>query len=208
MSTTTPRKEYRIFKTEIKAKQDAPQIEGYAAVFNTTADLGYLREFIAPGAFKRAIAEKQDVRALFNHDPSNVLGRTKSGTLTLNEDNTGLHFVCDLPDTQIGRDVRTMIMRGDVDQCSFGFMVNKESVTYEDDGTCTREIQECDLFDVSPVTYPAYESTSVEARSNAAALVSYKHDPVPVEPLLPVEAKAADLLAQAKRRTYLAGLTL
>lgn len=196
---STPRKEYRIFQTTVRAKADSPQIEGYAAVFNVSADLGFLTERIAPGAFSRAIAEKQDVRCLFNHDPNNVLGRTKSGTLALSEDNTGLSYVCDMPDTQIGRDVHTMITRGDVDQCSFGFIVTKEEVTYNDDGSCTRQIQDCDLFDVSPVTYPAYESTSVEARSNETVLDTYKRD---------AEKSRSLEHAIAKRLTYLAEISL
>jgi HK97 family phage prohead protease len=198
---STPRKEYRIFKTTVRAKADSPQIEGYAAVFNVSADLGFLTERIAPGAFTRAIADKQDVRCLFNHDPNNVLGRTKSGTLTLSEDNTGLSYVCDMPDTQIGRDVHTMITRGDVDQCSFGFIVTKEQVSYKDDGTCLRQIQDCDLFDVSPVTYPAYESTSVEARSNEAALKTYQLD------VISADKQSLDHEI-AKRLTYLAALSL
>lgn len=200
---STPRKEYRIFQTTVRAKADSPQIEGYAAVFNVSADLGFLTERIAPGAFSRAIAEKQDVRCLFNHDPNNVLGRTKSGTLALSEDNTGLSYVCDMPDTQIGRDVHTMITRGDVDQCSFGFIVTKEQVSYNDDGTCVRQIQDCDLFDVSPVTYPAYESTSVEARSNETALNTYQRDALVSED----ESKSLEH-DTAKRLTYLAEISL
>jgi len=178
---STSRVEYRIFKTEIRAaKDEKPQIEGYAAVFNTETDLGYVRESIAPGAFKRAIAEKQDVRCLFNHEPDHVLGRTKSGTLALDEDAKGLHFLCDLPDTQMGKDVREMIKRGDVDQCSFGFIVRDEEITYDDD-FAKRVIKDADLFDVSPVTFPAYPTTSVEARSNAAILKAYKRDDDPDE---------------------------
>jgi HK97 family phage prohead protease len=171
----TKRIEYRIFKTQIRAKGDTPQIEGYAAVFNTETDLGWFRESIAPGAFKRALSEKQDVRCLFNHEPDHVLGRTKSGTLALNEDNTGLHFVCDLPETQMGKDVRAMILRGDVDQCSFGFIVREEDVVYGDKSKDTvRVIKDVDLFDVSPVTYPAYPTTSVEARSNAESFKKFR----------------------------------
>lgn len=165
--------EYRIFKTEVRAASEGkPQIEGYAAVFNVATDLGYVRESIAPGAFTDAIAEKQDVRCLFNHDANHVLGRTKSGTLALSEDNTGLKFVCDMPDTQSGKDVHAMIMRGDIDQCSFGFIVRDEEITYGENEVL-RVIKKCDLFDVSPVTYPAYPTTSVEARSNEAILNSY-----------------------------------
>jgi Escherichia/Staphylococcus phage prohead protease len=169
--------EHRIFTTELRASTtDNPQTNGYAAVFNTIIDLGWYKEQIAQGTFTRAIAEKQDIRALFNHNPDHVLGRTKSNTLALSEDNTGLRFSCDMPDTQTGRDVYTLVQRGDVDQCSFGFIVRDEKVTYDADGNALRTIKDADLFDVSIVTYPAYESTSVEARSRDAAAQTYKRN--------------------------------
>ncbi len=109
-----------------------------------------------------------DVRCLFNHNPDAVLGRTKAGTLRLSEDRTGLYFDCDLPDTQAGRDVRESVTRGDVDQCSFGFVVQGQNWREEKDGgggtQAIRELTDVDLFDVSPVTYPAYPQTSVSAR--------------------------------------------
>jgi HK97 family phage prohead protease len=173
---STPKTEYRIFKAEVRAsKGDKPQIAGYAAVFNTPTDIGYFREQIAPGAFTKAIADKQDVKCLFNHDPNKVLGRTKSGTLRLAEDNTGLKYECDIDQsTSVGKDVHAHIERGDVDQCSFGFVVRDEDISYDKEGTPTRTIKQADLFDVSPVTYPAYPTTSVEARSNAEALKELK----------------------------------
>ena len=197
--------EYRIFKTELRANADKPQIEGYAAVFSTRADIGYVTESIAPGAFTRAIAEKQDVRCLFNHEPDHVLGRTKSGTLALSEDSKGLKFVCDLPDTQMGRDVREMIKRGDVDQCSFGFVVIDEEVTRGE--TTTRVIKDVDLFDVSPVTYPAYPTTSVEARSNTEVMKSFKPEEVLIVPIVipavvvPVVEEKSTALDHAKAVT-------
>lgn len=148
--------------TELRAK-GGNAIEGYAAVFNSQSeDLGGFRESIRPGAFSRAIREKQDVRCLFNHNSDTILGRTRSGTLRLLEDSTGLQFNCDLPDTQAGRDVREMIRRGDINQCSFGFVAQDD--TWSRDGK-TRELVDVDLFDVSPVTYAAYPQTSVSARS-------------------------------------------
>jgi uncharacterized protein len=173
-------KEYRIIKMQVRASNDN-RIEGYAAVFNTVTDLGFFREQIKPGAFKRAIAEKQDVRCLFNHNADHVLGRTKSDTLTLEEDNTGLRFSCEMPGTQMGKDVYTMIQRGDIDQCSFGFVVTKESVEYDSQQSATRTIEECDLFDVSPVTYPAYPTTSVQARSVEDVGNRLKREPLPDE---------------------------
>ena len=97
------------------------KIVGYAAVFYRYDDPGTQYELysghverIQPGAFKRAIEEADDVRGLFNHEPSQILGRTKSGTMRLSEDETGLRYEIDVPDTQVGRDVVTSIDRGDV----------------------------------------------------------------------------------------------
>lgn len=165
------KREVRVLKgSQIRAKSaDKPGASGYAAVFNEITDLGWFREVIKPGAFSRALREAQDVRCLYNHDANAVLGRTKSDTLTLREDSKGLAFECDFPDTQLGRDLRASMDRGDVDQCSFGFIVRKQTWTEEkmDDGSCldTRTIEDVDLFDVSIVTYPAYEGTSCDVRS-------------------------------------------
>ena len=147
-----------------------PGISGYAAVFRDQYDSGWFIETIAPGAFSRALKEKQDVRCLFNHDANNLLGRTKSNTLTLAEDGTGLKFSCDLnADTPIATTVRAMVARGDLDGCSFAFMVRKQSWSEQanSEGVTIqyRTIEDVDLYDVGPVTYPAYESTSVSARS-------------------------------------------
>lgn len=157
---------------EVRATE-AGHIEGHAAVFNQEYvmwDTPSFRvvEVIKPGAFSRALKEKQDVRALFNHDASNILGRSQSNTLTLDENGRGLHFDCNPPETQLGRDVRTLIKRGDITGCSFAFTVKKQERTEEEiDGKIhvRREIQDVDLYDVGPVTYPAYEGTDVKARS-------------------------------------------
>jgi HK97 family phage prohead protease len=127
-------REFRIIHgTAIRAKADKPGIEGYAAKFNEEYDNGWFIETIKPGAFTRAVKEKQDVRGLMNHDANLVLGRTKSGTLSLNQDATGLYFECDLPDTQTARDLYELVKRGDIDGCSFGFQVMKQSWREEKD---------------------------------------------------------------------------
>ena len=154
-------------RIEIRAEGDEPgKLTGHAAVFNEEANIGgWFIERIAPGAFTKSIGRGDDVRALWNHDPSSILGRTRSGTLSLREDDRGLHVEIDPPDTQLGRDAMTLIKRGDVSQMSFGFRVVAEK--WEDrDGTEVRTILEADLFDVSPVTFPAYEGTSISARSS------------------------------------------
>jgi HK97 family phage prohead protease len=164
--------ERRVLKgTEIRAKQgDKPGIEGVGAVFNQQYDNGWFIETMKPGAFDRAISEAQDVRCLFNHDPNNVLARTKSGTLRLAIASDGLHFDCDTDSTGIASDVRAMIARGDVDGCSISFIVRKDTWSDEFDAKgdyvqSTRTIEDVDLFDVGPVTFPAYTQTSVGARS-------------------------------------------
>jgi HK97 family phage prohead protease len=170
------KREFRILPhAELRAKDGKAGIEGYAAVFNEfSEDLGgwsgyKFREVIMPGAFKDCLAADPDVRCLFNHDSNLVLGRTKAKTLSLREDQKGLFFGCDLPETQTARDLLTSIERGDVDQCSFGFYARKQKFGREedDDGnvTITRELHKVDLFDVSPVTFPAYPQTSVGTRS-------------------------------------------
>jgi HK97 family phage prohead protease len=150
---------------ERRAEGETPHIVGHAAVFNTTIDIGrWFRERIAPGAFKRAVAE-DDVRALFNHDENWILGRTKAQTLSLSEDDKGLAVDVLPPDTQLVRDlVLTPIERGDVSQMSFAFRVRKEE--WDETGDVPlRTLLEVELFDVSPVTFPAYPTTDVGLRS-------------------------------------------
>ena len=162
--------EKRVFRTEYrvtqKDKDEVPTIEGYSAVFNSDSeDMGFI-ERIAPGAFKKAL-KKSDVRSLFNHDPNFVLGRTKSGTLKLTEDETGLRMVTYPPDTQLIQDlVAAPIKRGDIDQQSFAFRVAKDTWEDLDKDIPKRTILEVEeLLDVSVVTYPAYADTSAALRS-------------------------------------------
>ncbi len=157
-------------RAEIRATADGHGVvRGYAAVTGVATDLGNgVTETIKPGAFRRTLAEGADVRALINHDDNLVLGRTKSGTLTLREDAKGLYFECELPNTTFAQDLRESVMRGDVDQCSFGFYCVADSVEYMENGTIHRTVQDLDLFDISVVTYPAYPTTSVSARNRNA----------------------------------------
>lgn len=150
-------------------------ISGYAALFNQETVIGGVygfREQIAPGAFDDAVG-RDDVRALFNHDPNFLLGRTKSGTLRLKVDKKGLRYDVDLPDTAQARDIRELILRGDVSGSSFGFVVHGEEwdeTPLKVGKLPLRTLTKLELFDVSPVTYPAYPQTSVSARSKAQAL--------------------------------------
>ena len=157
---------------ECRAKDDsAPaRISGHAAVFNEFAEIMGFRERILPGAFTAAI-KRDDVRALFNHDANFVLGRNKSGTLRMSEDEQGLAIEVDLPDTQLIRDmVQEPINRGDVSQMSFAFRVLEEEWRHFDDKPDERDIKEVRLYDISPVTYPAYEGTDVALASRSKSL--------------------------------------
>ena len=145
----------------------APVIEGYAAVFDQMSeDLGGFREIVRPGAFRDA--SKSDVRALMNHDANYVLGRTVSGTLELTEDEHGLQIRTTPPETQWAKDLMVTMQRGDVDQMSFGFMTIRDN-WFDQDGQVIRELLEVELFDVSVVTFPAYPQTVVNARDLLAA---------------------------------------
>ena len=146
------------------ADENNKVIEGYASVFNRKTDLGRFDEIIEAGAFTRAIQEGQDVRALIDHDSGRIIGRTKNGTLEMHEDTRGLFTRVTLPDTQDARDLATLIGRGDLDAMSFGFTV-KGDRWEKHEGRNTRHISDVDLYDISVVSYPAYEETSVALRS-------------------------------------------
>jgi len=163
----------RVMKiTELRVARGAdhrPRIIGYAARFNRpSCDLGGFVERIESGAFARTLADGDDVRALIDHNPTLVLGRTKAGTLRLREDDNGLMAEIDPPDTTAAQDVMESIRRRDVDGMSFGFMTRQESWDCDAD-PWQRTLQDVQLFDVSVVTYPAYPDTSVAVRSLKAA---------------------------------------
>ena len=170
-------KEIRCFDVELRVGEgDNPRIQGHAAVFNQwSEDLGGFREKIRPGAFKKTLKEA-DVRALFNHDSNYVLGRNRSGTLILSEDDTGLAIDIDPPDTTWANDLKVSMKRGDVNQMSFGFQTVKDEWNNEDTKNIERELVEVKLFDVSVVTYPAYPQTNAQVRSKVEQLAS---EPVP-----------------------------
>ncbi len=162
-----PTSELRIDGTE-----SAPKITGYAAVFNTWADIGgWFRESIKPGAFAKTIKEN-DIRALMNHNENYVLGRSKAGTLKLEEDSKGLAVEIDPVPATWANDLMTSMKRGDVNQMSFGFQVNKAENDYDKD---ERVLTDVTLFDVSVVTFPAYPTTSAQVRS----LFQHKTPPDP-----------------------------
>jgi HK97 family phage major capsid protein/HK97 family phage prohead protease len=149
-------------------------ITGYAAVFNSLSEPFFgFRERVMPGAFAKSVSEKDDVRALVDHDPSKILGRTRAGTLTLEEDKHGLRFSILPPDTQAGRDIKESIRRNDVTQMSFAFTTRTDRWLTEDEVEI-RELVDVRLFDVSVVTYPAYEDTEVALREYRARMKHQK----------------------------------
>lgn len=148
-----------------EAEDGALYIEGYFAVFDSPYPLwDGAEEVVKPGAFAGCLG--QDVRALANHDTTLVLGRTKAGTLELREDETGLWGKVKINrDDADAMNLYARVQRGDVDQCSFGFDIRKETFVDLGDGKCRWEINEVDpLFEVSVCTFPAYEATTVSAR--------------------------------------------
>jgi HK97 family phage prohead protease len=162
--------EKRAFRFEMRKADGEPRaMVGHAAIFGEPADIGgYFREQIEPGAFAASIKD-DDVRALFNHNPDYVLGRNTAGTLTLAEDSQGLKTTILPPDTQFARDLAVSIERGDINQMSFAFEVLAEEwIKGEDRALDLRKIKKVRLYDVSPVTFPAYEGTDIAVRSHDA----------------------------------------
>lgn len=152
---------------EVRKADDKRTVAGYAALFNSEADIGgAFREVIAPGAFSDTLGD--DIRALVDHDSGRVIGRSTAGTLRLSEDDKGLAVEIDLPDTTDGRDLAVSLERGDISGMSFGFRVTKD--TWDETGDMPlRTIQAVDLFEVSAVAFPAYDDTTLALRSLEAS---------------------------------------
>jgi HK97 family phage prohead protease len=176
---------------EVRAATGEPtRLVGYAAVFDELSEnLGGFREKIAPGAFSKSLGG--DVRALFNHDPNIIMGRTVAKTLFLSEDQRGLRVEILPPDTTWARDVIASIERGDVDQMSFGFRTKKDDWEENPKQELIRTLIEVDIFDVSPVVFPAYPQTDIAVRSMTAWQEAHK----PALPDFTAERRRLDLLA-------------
>lgn len=144
-----------------------PRIVGYAAVFNTrSADLGGFYEEIAPGAFTEALAATNEVLALVEHNPGQILGRRSAGTLTLTQDDHGLRFEIDPPETTVGNDAVVNVRRKDISGGSFRFPRGAKDSWRRDGGDSVRTIQKCGLSEVTLTAIPAYDATSASIRSS------------------------------------------
>ncbi len=164
--------ERRNITQEFRVSGDqTPTISGHAAVFDTPSnDLGWTEE-IDPHAFDAVMVTNPDVRALFNHHPDHVLGRTSSNTLKLSIDARGLAYNITPPDTTLAKDLIVSMKRGDINQSSFGFICARDQWTDQPDGTVTRRILEiAELIDVSVVTFPAYDAANSGVRSLPASM--------------------------------------
>lgn len=156
----------RLYAADFRAEVVEQRMSGHASIYGAVARIGPHWETVDKRAFERPLKENHDVRLLLNHDPNNLLGRTRSGTLELRTDGRGLAVAADLPDTTLGRDVRTLIQRGDLSGFSFGFRVAKDSWSRAPDGRQLRTIEDLDLLDVSLATFPAYrDSDDAELRT-------------------------------------------
>lgn len=151
---------------QTREAEDGYHIEGYFAVFNSIYEIfPGATESIASGAFSQTLGN--DIRALIDHETRLVLGRNKAGTLTLREDSHGLWGDIRInPNDQDAMNLYERVRRGDVDQCSIGFNIIREDFEMREDGSVHWTILEIDLHEVSVVTFPAYEDTSVSARKN------------------------------------------
>ena len=175
----TEKTERRTYAAELRVEaggygKKTPTIKGYAAKFNTLSSpmpiiedgqqIGTFREQLMPGCFRTAIATS-DIRMLINHDPNLILGRSKSGTLRMAEDEIGLSFDNDPPETSFSKDIQTSMKRGDVDQCSFGFSVAEGGDEYRKDPEVLngyiRSIHSVQkMFDLTIATFPQYDDTN------------------------------------------------
>lgn len=189
----------RRMRAQLRAEVEATGklLRGHAAVFDQVAEIfpGYGEE-LASTAFDEVLKRDDlDTRALFNHDPSLLLGRSSAGTLRLSTDSTGLEFEADLPNTSYANDLRELIARGDVTGASFGFLPGKYEIKRnEAEGSeLLRHTSVAELLDVSPVTFPAYGGTDVALRAKTSGAAPAEPAKLPVRL---IRAKARLLIGQ------------
>lgn len=159
---TAPIREVRVATSD----DGTHSVSGYAIVFNSPSmDLGGFTEVVGPGSLARTLSGNADVLCLRDHKPELLLGRTTSGSLTLVEDQIGLQFTCSLPATSAASDLAESLRRGDINSCSFGFAAFNDTWTQDSQGNILRNLLDIELFEISIVSFPAYESTSASIRS-------------------------------------------
>jgi len=198
-------KEKRVFNAEVRAirnEKGEVLVRGYALKFNTLSEnLGGFRETIATGAADAVLAD--DVRALRDHTSHMILGRTKSGTCRIGVDGVGLWYEYDSPDTTYARDLLVSIDRGDVDQSSFQFTIAPKGEEWHEDenGVLIRTITKLGrLYDVSPVTFPAYVDTTVAKRSLESFQEANKPTPEPTPESTPEPDNTWAIEVEARER--------
>lgn len=157
------------YAVELRSTLSGNTVTGHASVFGVAAQVPGGWEEIDRHAFDAVLKDDStDVRALFNHDASRLLGRQSAGTLRLSADNDGLAFEVDLPDTSYARDLRELMSRGDLTGASFGFIPGDDVWDKAPDGQSRRtHTRIAQLVDVSPVTFPAYEDAGVALRAHS-----------------------------------------
>lgn len=194
--------ERRVYLSEVETRtagENQRVITGYAYKFRALSqNLGGFKEQVLEDAGKESI-QVDDIRALMNHDANLILGRNRAGTLQMEEDSTGLLYEIKADERQsYVRDLLIALERGDVNQSSFGFQVppNGDTWTMGEDDTPLRSIQKMSLFDVSPVTYPAYLSSESSVSQRCADMVRALKDPEP-RFLLPERDEEAETVFRA-----------
>lgn len=198
---------------EIRAEGGKQIAVGYAAKFNSQSrNLGGFVETIRPGAFTKTLQEA-DIRGLFNHDVNLLLGRTAAGTVRLEEDNVGLRYEIDLPDTTLGRDLAELLKRGDITGSSFGFRPIDEEWGETASGFPERSLISIALRDIGPVTFPAYDDSESALRSLAetrsldadtvlkAASEDRLQEVLRTDPVVVEEDKASEKVAESSQET-------
>lgn len=170
------KKEVRARKgIELVSGDEAKALRGYAAVFHSLSeDLGGFREKIDRNAFARTLAGGGDIYALADHDSSRRLARTANESLRVQPDDTGLMVEIDLPDTTLGRDIRTEVETGLLDSMSFGFRVLDDEWAEVGDDEYVRTLRDVELIEVSAVTFPAYSSTTLEAQRELGRFIEMR----------------------------------
>jgi len=188
------RRSFSVTGFRVETRGGKPVIEGHAAVFGQRAEIAGFTEEVAAGAFRDSIGA-DDIRALFNHDSNFVLGRNRSGTLELREDGRGLFTRIHPPDAQWARDMLVSIERGDITQMSFGFRTIEDAWS-QPNGMPHRTLKRVQLFDVSPVTFPAYPQTDVTVAMRRAEQWARTHGGLTIPSIVP----GGDWLSEAQAR--------